>query len=306
MPKLRHTAVTLVTPVYNQENYISATIESVLGQDYPNLEYIVLDDGSTDGTCTQIQKYATRCVCDRHENVGQALTLNRGWARSKGEYIGYLSADDILLPDAISLLAKALDENPDVVVVYGDYDLMDSSGQTTEHQRSNDFSLAEMTEHLICHPGVGVLFRRAVFEQTGGWNPKLRKIPDFEFWLRASQFGPFLRVPRTIGQYRVHEESTSIRPVPTSQSMEIVQAMQEYWADRDGTLEARRGLSRAHYVAARSHAQSGRLLASMGEFRHAIQYRPGLLFSRSSWRKYIGSLLLRYFNRFDRISRHLR
>ena len=101
--------VSIVTPTYNQAEYLAETIESVLAQDYPNIEYIVLDDGSTDSTPEVLNRYSGRVRWERHDNMGQARTLNKGWAMSRGEFIGYLSSDDLLLPDAISKLVETND-----------------------------------------------------------------------------------------------------------------------------------------------------------------------------------------------------
>src|SRR5207247_391526 len=92
--------VSIVTPAYNQAEYLAETIESVLAQDYPNLEYIVLDDGSTDHTREVLKKYDGKLRWESHKNMGQARTLNEGWRKANGVYIGYLSSDDILYPGA--------------------------------------------------------------------------------------------------------------------------------------------------------------------------------------------------------------
>jgi len=298
--------VSLVTPAYNQADFVGATIDSVLAQDYPTIEYRVLDDGSTDHTPEVLARYASVVRCDRHSNIGQSATLNKGWTESSGEYLGYVSADDLLSPSAVSELAKALDDNPDVVVVYGDFDLIDASGKVVGHVRSRDFNEKDLTEGLICQPGVGALFRRRVIDECGGWDPSLRKIPDFEFWLRASRLGPFLRVPRTLGQYRVHEESTAIRPVPVERSLEIVRTVEAYWRGRSDAAGAHRAMASAHLRAAQSHAQSGRPLMALAEFARAARHRPRTFFSLSSWRALISGVALRFVNRFGWLSARLR
>jgi glycosyltransferase involved in cell wall biosynthesis len=298
--------VSIVTPTYNQAEYVAETIRSVLAQDYPNIEYVVLDDGSTDDTPAVLRQFDGQVRWERHANMGQSNTLNKGWQQARGEYLGYLSSDDRLLPHAISRLVNAIESHPEVSVVYCDFDLIDKHGQVVRKLTSPDFDHRQLVEELNCQPGVGVLFRRAVFEQTGGWKPELRKIPDFEFWLRASRFGPFLRVPETLSQYRVHEQSASIRPLPYERSMEIVDTMRAYWQHDTHSDSARRSVARAHYSAAKSHAQSGRVLAALGQFWAACRLRPRHLVQRSAWRGLLSSFLIYRASQSGRITGHRR
>jgi glycosyltransferase involved in cell wall biosynthesis len=301
-----HPLVTIVTPAYNQAEYLAETIESVLAQDYPNLEYLVFDDGSTDATADVLRKFDGRVRWERHENIGQSATLNKGWRQGHGSYLGYLSSDDRLLPNAVSTLVGALEAHPEVSVVYCDFDVIDKHGRFVRRLACPDYNHLQLVEELNCQPGVGALFRREVFDRTGGWRSDLRKIPDFEFWLRAARLGPFLRVPQVLSEYRVHEESASIRPVAPERSMEIVETMHAYWSEYPSSGSSTRSLARAHYVAARSHAQSGRAAAAWGQFFTACRLRPRYLIRRSSWRGLLQSFRIHYDSRTGRISGHLR
>jgi len=297
--------VSIVTPTYNQGEFLAATIDSMLAQDYPNIEYLVLDDGSTDNTPNVLKQYSGRVPWERQANMGQSRTLNKAWAQARGEYLGYLSSDDLLLPHAISTLVRTLQARPDAVVAYCDFDLIDGNGHLSGKVQTPDYDYRRMVEELICPPGPGALFRRSLFDKIGGWNEHLRKIPDFEYWLRAGRVGPFVRVPEVLAQYRVHEESTAIRPIPPERSMEIVETVRAYWA---GTHSAstRASFASAHLGAAKSHAQSGRVLAALGQFRRSIGYRPKNLISLSAWRKLLSGFGMRYLSRFGRLSAMLR
>src|SRR5216683_2474775 len=114
--------VSLVTPAYNQAQYLEQTIESVLSQDFHSFEYVVLDDGSTDATRDVLGRYTGRLRWETHANMGQARTLNKGWHMSSGDIVGYLSADDILYPGALTALVQALEERSCAVMVYPNYD----------------------------------------------------------------------------------------------------------------------------------------------------------------------------------------
>lgn len=297
--------VSIVTPSYNQAGFLAATLDSMLAQDYPNIEYIVLDDGSTDATSTVLESYNGRVNWSHHANIGQSRTLNKAWSQARGEYFGYLSSDDLLLPHAISTLVDVLEAQPDALVAYGDFDLIDATGRRTGVVQSPEFSYQRMVEELICPPGPGTIFRRSLFEKIGGWNEELRKIPDFDYWLRAGRIGRFVRVPKVLAQYRVHEESMAIRPVAPERSMEIVAAVQAYWLD-DRTATACASFASAHLNAAKSHAQSGRVIEALGQFRRSVHYRPRNLVSRSAWRKLLSGFAMQHASRFGRLSAMLR
>jgi glycosyltransferase involved in cell wall biosynthesis len=284
--------VTLVTPAYNQAEYLAETIESVLGQDYPRLEYIVLDDGSTDDTPAVLARYGDRIHHERHANMGQASTLNRGWSMARGSLIGYLSSDDTLEPQAIRRLVETLAEQPDASVAYCDFMLIDPKGRPFRTVQTEDYDADRLRVALVCQPGPGALFRREVFDRSGGWAGHLHHVPDFEFWLRASTFGRFVRLPEVQARYRIHEGSASFRPTTPERSVEIVSVMAAHWnghpgADRDRSMAA------AHLIAAKSHVQSGRIRACLSQWISAIRLRPTILLSWAAWRMLLSGLLRR-------------
>lgn len=285
--------VSIVTPTYNQAEYLTETIESVLAQSYPNIEYIVLDDGSTDNTQDVLSRFDGRIRHERHPNVGQAKTLNRGWKMSRGSLLGYLSSDDRLLPDAVTRLVEGLTQHINAAVVYCDYDLIDAKGRFFRSVKAEEFSLNRLTVDLVCQPGPGALFRRDVFERAGGWNESLRQVPDFEFWLRASRFGHFIRLPEILAQYRIHEESTSFRPISAERSLEVVQVMKFYWKGVDSPEEARRSIATAQVISGKSHFQSGRLLNGLKQFYAAFCRDPSIFLAGTTWRMMSSGLLRR-------------
>lgn len=291
--------VSIVTPAYNQAEYLAETIDSVLAQDYPHIEYIVLDDGSTDATPEVLARYNGRIRWERQENMGQAKTLNRGWAMSEGALLGYLSSDDRLTPNAVSRLVATLQGEHGAVVAYCDFELIDAKGRSFRTVQVEDFSASRLQVDLICQPGPGALFRRQVFEATGGWAGHLRQVPDFEFWLRASRIGHFVRVPEVLAHYRVHEGSASFRPIAAERSMEIVDVMTAYWGDQDHAL-ARRSMSTAHLFSAKSHAQSGRYLSSLLQCKKSISFTPHSIFSIGFWRTIASGLFRRLAHQIRR------
>jgi glycosyltransferase involved in cell wall biosynthesis len=201
--------VTIITAAYNMEALVEETVRSVLDQDYPNLEYIVLDDGSTDRTREVLARYADRARVLAHENMGETRTVNRGFELAQGEIVGVVSADDPLIPGAISRIVEVLNDQPDVVVAYPDWLMIDRDGKVLKEVRTVDYSYVDMVRWHHCVPGPGALFRRSLIPKLEGRDPQFRYVADFDFWLRAGLVGQFARVPKTLAKYRWHAGSAS-------------------------------------------------------------------------------------------------
>lgn len=295
--------VSIITPVYNQAEYLAATMQSVLAQDYPALEYIVIDDGSSDGSLALAQRFAQahpgRLTVLTQANAGQAATLNRGWGLARGEILAYLSSDDCLCPGAVSAMVQALHAQPAAPVAYCDFWLIDAQGRRLREVQTEDFSAERLAVDLVCQPGPGAFFRRALFDQTGGWNPALRQVPDFEFWLRAVHQGDFIRVPQSLAEYRIHEGSASFRVMPPARAEEIIGVMDAFWRARTSQPEGRaRSMAKALSIAAKNHAQSGRVLAALRRFVQALGRRPALALEPAMWRQLLVGFLRRIYYQF--------
>src|SRR5919206_3917015 len=123
--------VSIVTPSYNQAAYLEETIRSVLEQRYEPLEYVVVDDGSTDGSVEVAKRYADRLTLIRQENSGQPAAINRGFGETRGELMGYLNSDDTLLPGALDAMVAELQREPKTLLVYGDAHYTDARSERT-------------------------------------------------------------------------------------------------------------------------------------------------------------------------------
>lgn len=285
--------VSIVTPAYNQGMFLAETIESVLGQDYPNIEYIVIDDGSTDDTAEVISRYAGRLISRSRENRGQAATLNEGWAMAKGEIIGYLSSDDLLERTAVSELVAALNEHPSAVVVYCDFELVDAKTRHMRYVKTEDFDRKRLVVDLVCQPGPGALFRKSVFEKVGGWNPELRQVPDFEFWTRVSAHGEFVRIPRSLAKCRVHEESASFRKLPAERCDEVISVVQSSGYRIPSEFRAM-AESKAYAVSAKRHLNSGRSMVAISRAWKSFVLNPGVVCKLFFWRMVVSGMLRRH------------
>lgn len=284
--------VTMVTPTYNQGQYLADTIDSVLAQEYPNIEYIVIDDGSTDNTRDVLRRYDDRIRWESQENQGQAETLNRGWAIASGEIIGYVSSDDLLKPNAVGDSVRYMLDHPDAVLVYPDFELIDARGKRIREFRTPDYNAYDLTVDLVCQPGPGALFWKKYFDLIGGWNPDLKQIPDFEYWLRLSQCGDFKRLPRVRASSRIHEASQSFRVISIEHAMEPVNSVANLI--RAGKLRfdspnlSNWSMASAYLLSFRMLFRSGFACAGIRSLLNAVLLRPGL-FARASVWKIVGS-----------------
>jgi glycosyltransferase involved in cell wall biosynthesis len=202
--------VSIVTPSYNQAAYLEETIRSVLDQDYEPLEYVVVDDGSTDGSREIVERYADRLAWSTaQENRGQVPALNRGFEHTTGEYMGYLNSDDTLLPGAVSRMAHELDSDPALLLVYGDARYTDEGSQVTGYLPSREFDVVRMVraaDNHIVQPST--MWRREAWERYGPFDERGWYFFDFEFFL---QFPPerVRRIPEPLSTYRIHPAAKS-------------------------------------------------------------------------------------------------
>jgi glycosyltransferase involved in cell wall biosynthesis len=272
--------VSIVTPAFNQGEFLAETIDSVLAQKYPNMEYLVLDDGSTDSTPEVAGRYAGRIRYERQTNMGQARTLNRGWAISRGEYLGYLSSDDILSPEAIDVLTQVLHNDPECVCVFPDADLIDEHSRVIKRNVCRPFDLAQLVVEQECYIGPGALFRRDAFLAVGGWRSDLRLAPDREFWMRLAARGSFRMVPRSLAGYRMHTGSISYKETSPSVAREYLRVLDDYFAGDTvpGSIRDRRdeAYGRAHLIVARACFRNRAWHEGMESYREAKRLYPPL------------------------------
>jgi glycosyltransferase involved in cell wall biosynthesis len=231
--------VTVITPAYNRARFLPETVESVLAQGYPNLEYIVLDDGSTDDTRDVMKRYAGQVRYAWHANMGESRTVNKGWAMARGEYITVLNSDDIHLSGMLAASVAFMEERPELLVAYPDWALIDERSQVVQQVQVADYSYAEMVGNCVCLPGPGAMIRRRAFQLEPGRNPHYRLVADFEYWLRLGLHGPFARLPQCLATFRQHAGSATSRYRETM-AREMLELMTHYFAQPQLPAEIRR------------------------------------------------------------------
>ncbi len=276
--------VTIITPAYNRANYLAETIDSVLSQDYPRIEYIVLDDGSTDGTPDVLARYGSRIRRETHLNMGETRTVNRGLALARGDIVAVVNSDDPLLPGAVRAAVEVFLERPDVLVVYPDWSMIDAGSKAMRTVRVPDYDYALMVRRFRCIVGPGAFMRRRAVEAVGGRDSGYRFVADFDFWLRMGLLGSFARIPRVVATFRVHPDSSSVSQRGQAMAEEHVRLARQFFARADLPPEIRaleqEGCSWAFYYA--GFAAGPPSLLSWGYFAKAIAAHPTSAFRK--WR----------------------
>ena len=270
--------VSIVIPAYNLGRYVGETIESILLQDYPHIELIVLDDGSTDDTAKVLKKYAGRIHAESQPNMGQVNTLNKGWGLAKGDILGWIGADDALLPSAVSAAVKCLAANPDVVLTYCDFNLIDASSKPIRRVRTPDFSYRHMLVNVTCPPGPGAFFRRSAMETAGPWDNTLRIMLDYDYWLKLGLIGRFQRIPEVLALYRIHVGQETFSKMDERKAAEVVLVVGRIFENaalpQDLVKYKDQALSNAHLVSAQLHFRGGRYRLGAGSLRRAFSVYP--------------------------------
>lgn len=197
----------IVTPSFNQADYIERTIKSVLSQQKNNvdIEYIIRDNCSTDGTRKILEFYQgnPNLKIKISKDQGQADAINQGWSGSDGEILGWLNSDDIYCENALQYVASFFEAHPDVMAVYGEAvyinELDDFIKPVTNIQ---DYSKTRLLSHdFITQPATFI--RREVFDKVGPLSTDYRYIFDWEYWIRVSRHYDFVRLPNTLAGYRI-------------------------------------------------------------------------------------------------------
>ena len=271
--------VTVITPAFNRAAYLEETIESVLGQDYPAIEYIVIDDGSTDETPAVLRKYEGRVRAFRQPNMGEVNAINRGLTLASGDIIGVLSSDDPLRLGAIPALVDALARCPEAVVAYADYEVIGPSGGLIAQVPLQDYSILTMLagyRSAITEFASGTLFRRSLLTSIGERDPSLKYAHDLDFWLRAALVGKFVHVRQFLTTHRTHPGNQGVLVCGDRFGDEVVRTVEKLFERKDLPKEVTRLRSTA-YANAHELAVSYCGRSRWEQARHyalAFRYQP--------------------------------
>lgn len=207
--------VSIVMATYNRAELAPESIESVLGQDYPNLELVVVDDGSSDETPGMLAGYAqrhdeTRYRFVRQPNGGQASALNWGYKIARGDFIGYMCDDDLLVPGAVSIQASALIDDPKAAIAYSGYRVIDEDGNIEDTVRPIEYMPLDALRLHDTVIGPGGLVRRPALEASGGWITSMKWMADLVLWMDIGLGGPAVRISDPLVSWRRHSGSVTV------------------------------------------------------------------------------------------------
>lgn len=203
--------ISIVTPSYNQGHYIEETIQSVLAQDYPHIEYLIVDGGSTDNTVNIIKKYENKLAWWISEkDKGQTDAINKGFARAKGDILAWINSDDTYEPGAVAAAVKYLKELPRVGMVYGGCNFINDSGHVIGKFNAAQTSYRLLRQGYAHIPQQSMFLRAELWRQVGPLDPSFYFAMDYDLWTRIAARTEIKYIPQTWANFRLHTSGKTI------------------------------------------------------------------------------------------------
>ncbi len=198
--------ISIITPSYNQGKFLERTIQSVLSQGYPNLEYIVMDGGSSDETIAILQKYSDRILWESKPDRGQAHAINKGLKKSKGEIVAYLNSDDTYQPGTLLRVGELFANHPNISFLYGHGRLIDAQDKEIGFYNN----LFEDHSRLAASCGISqptAFWRRELLKSVGYFDESYSYTMDYEYWIRVSKKYTLYCEPLIVANTRIHPDA---------------------------------------------------------------------------------------------------
>ena len=203
--------ISVITPSFNQAKYLEATIQSVLSQKGVELEYIIIDGGSTDGSLDIINRYSRQLAYWVSESdQGQTDAINKGFARATGDILAWLNSDDTYKPGALAEAVAYLAENPAVGLVYGDCDYIDREGRVIGRFPAAQTDYRKLRQGYVHIPQQAAFFRGELWRQVGPLDPSFYFAMDYDLWVRLAKTKPVKYLPRVWANFRLHSDAKTI------------------------------------------------------------------------------------------------
>lgn len=203
--------VSIITPSYNQANFLERTILSVLNQDYSNIEYIIMDGGSTDGSLEIIKKYSHRLKHWKSEkDLGQTDAINKGFSTAQGEVFAWINSDDTYEPNAVSEAVDYLTNHPEIGMVYGDCNFIDSDDEVIGKFNAKQTDYEKLKTGFVHIPQQASFWRAELWHRVAPLDTSIYFAMDYDLWLRFSKISKITYYPKLWANFRLHGDAKSI------------------------------------------------------------------------------------------------
>lgn len=226
--------VSIITPVFNGQDYLEETLQSLVNLDYPNLELIVIDDGSTDNTYeianNVLGKSGREFIIHSKTNSGEVDSDNLGLSLSSGKYVAFVNADDPVNPKLIRESVNVLESNPEIVVTYPFWRMIDQNGLVLKVVEPEEFSLEALIGDMLCLPGPGAVIRKSAFRGGFARDSRYKYTSDYRQWLTLSTVGEFKRIDFVLADWRVHSGQQTSTAGAKALAYEFASIMPEFFA----------------------------------------------------------------------------
>lgn len=286
--------LTVVTPAYNQAAFLRDTIESVLSQDYPNIEHIVLDDGSTDDTPKILAEYTDQLFFwETQKNMGQTATINKGWSLTTGEVITWLNSDDTFYDaTSVSKSMQFLTDHPEIGIVFGDSMFTEADGSEIEPTRPvidwTYLKFIKNCENFISQPSAFI--RREIIEKVGNLDDKFYYFMDWDFWMRAGIYFKMAHIDEILSTYRLHADSKTVAQAKKA-APELEYMYKKYFSREDIPSEIRaiekEAMMNMCFTTGGYYLQGADPANAAKVAEKAFEYNPSARLQKNSLKKYI-------------------
>lgn len=283
--------VSIITPSYNQAEFLEITIQSVLGQSYPNIEYIIIDGGSQDGSLDIIQRYQDRLAYwHSRKDGGQAEAINWGLQKATGKYVAWLNSDDVYLPDCVEKAVAVLEADSSIAMAYGRVEVINAHGDHLAYFRP----VVARFEDLLCYeaiiPQQAAFFRSSVLHKVGFLNQDLHFVLDHELFLRFLFQGRVAGFPDVVAQYRISSVNKGSRQ-REMWSQELVQILDDFFARPNLSSQYKNLLddayAGAYYRGACNFLDVGSYPQARSWFLTALKHKKSYIFRLGWWRSFL-------------------
>jgi glycosyltransferase involved in cell wall biosynthesis len=246
---------------------LEETILSVLNQDYQNIEYIIIDGGSNDGTVAIIKKYDNKIkYWISEKDNGQADAINKGFLKAKGEFICWVNSDDLIYPDFISSRLKQFQLHPDIDMIYGDVDQGPGRDDSWIRKGKQTSFLSMLKTINVPIPQQSAIWKKNVLEETGLLDSKWHVLLDMDYFIRIAKNHRILYIPGSLAFFRTHRNSKSI-----NEAIKWAEELPEYYKSLVGGWDDYK--KRRHFVLAKCYWECSKIYSKNDQFEKAKEFR---------------------------------